>query len=141
MYQKRDRDLKRLGFECYTDYLRSPLWDVIRREVIKRDFAECAVVDCLSERGVRQVHHLSYTLSVLLGLKTSQLVTVCQFCHERLEFSKHGYRLSPRSKQRRNLRLLKSKREGVEYFVSRSILRRVIPSTTEYDILLVQGRE
>src|ERR1700722_20363758 len=68
---------RELGFSCYKDYLRSPLWKEIRRRVLERDEIKCARCSGKANR----VHHLAYTETILKGDDDSHLVAVCDGCH------------------------------------------------------------
>jgi hypothetical protein len=83
-YAQRDRELIRLGFGSYQSYLRSDLWDIIRREVLHRDGCECRMPGC-ERNGPKQAHHLSYSRAALLGVDPCCLITVCVRHHELCE--------------------------------------------------------
>lgn len=83
-YTQRRLVLTSLGFTSYLDYLETSLWNCIRKEVLHRDQCKCRVQGC-KEDGVKQVHHLSYTKEVLLGIHPWQLVTLCLKHHRYVE--------------------------------------------------------
>jgi hypothetical protein len=68
-----------IGFENHAHYIGSNLWARIRKCVLQRDKWACA--DCESEATT--VHHLSYSLPVLLGEDGTGLVSLCRTCHSR----------------------------------------------------------
>lgn len=88
-YAKRDRALFRLGFASYGDYLKSPLWKVIREAKLAVD-PRC---ECCGDKAV-QIHHLSYTRKVLIGKLRRKLVSVCPGCHQKIEFRADGMKRS-----------------------------------------------
>ena len=81
-YQKRDAILREIGFSSYADYLRSPLWASIRKDVLERDHHLCR--GC----GHRawQVHHREYSSGALDGSDISELEAICGPCHRKIEF-------------------------------------------------------
>lgn len=80
-YQSRDERLLAMGFDCYRDYLRSPLWQQIRVRFLART-RRCYA--CL--RPATQVHHTRYGRRDLDGSDTSGLRAVCESCHRKAEF-------------------------------------------------------
>ncbi len=94
--ENRDAILKSLGHGSYESYLLSPLWQRIRRRILKRDKREC--VRCAAK--ATQVHHLAYTELVLKGEDDTQLVSVCAECHERIEFDAGRNRRTDAEKER-----------------------------------------
>ena len=86
-YVDRDSVLLQLGYSSYLKYLRSPLWDLIRREVLYRDECSCCNPKCPhGGDGAKQVHHLSYSRATLLGINPGCLVTLCEGCHKYVEY-------------------------------------------------------
>lgn len=86
-YWKLGHVLEVLGYRNYQQYLESPLWNLIRREVLYRDEGECLSLWCKRRTRVLQVHHLDYSLPILQGLEPWELVTLCKDCHTGVEFS------------------------------------------------------
>ena len=82
-YIKRTLALKRLGFRNYREYLRSPLWFSIRREVLKQ--RTCC--SCRKRRST-QVHHSKYDDCTLSGESLVHLHPVCRKCHTYAERDK-----------------------------------------------------
>jgi hypothetical protein len=80
-YFDRNARLSELGYRSYREYIASDDWKKISRE--KREKVP------LCERcgkKASQVHHTSYSFQVLLGIDTSGLVSLCDRCHEEIEF-------------------------------------------------------
>lgn len=77
----RDVLCRQLGYKSYRSYLSSDLWFTIRARVLSGA--------CCSSCGgeANQVHHLSYSEAVLLGLDDSQLEAVCWSCHRQKDHS------------------------------------------------------
>ena len=72
---------KSLGNQ-YADYLASAEWKLIRSRVLDRDGHECQGCDM---RAV-VVHHMSYDNKTLAGDNDSMLVSLCNGCHQEIEF-------------------------------------------------------
>ena len=89
-YHTRDLVLNELGYGSYTDYLASMVWKEIRRRVLLANSRTCK----LCGRYATNVHHLSYALEVLLGQDDTQLVPLCRWCHEKIEFHPDGRKRS-----------------------------------------------
>jgi hypothetical protein len=85
-YQRRDTLLLSLGFSDYSSYLSSPLWVLIRERVHVWRGRFCV----LCRRVAHEVHHLSYSKSVLLGKTLKPLVPLCKRCHRKVEFDSDG---------------------------------------------------
>lgn len=78
-----------LSFTNYGDeYLRTPLWQKIRRRVLKRDGYLC--YRCGGKAA--QVHHRSYGDAVLLGNDNEKLVSLCGGCHHFVSVDDSGNR-------------------------------------------------
>ncbi len=80
-YADRDFELKALGYTSYPEYLKSSDWAKIRGEILENS-PKCFLCD----RDATQVHHLDYSPRTLLGLCRQLLVSLCNACHERIEF-------------------------------------------------------
>ena len=78
-YKQRDESLRELGFGSYEEYLRSGVWRWIRKQVMRRARGLCQ--SCKINKAV-EVHHTSYSVRVLLGIRMQALVAVCSMCHE-----------------------------------------------------------
>jgi 5-methylcytosine-specific restriction endonuclease McrA len=79
----RESILARLGYRDYESYLSSPPWRRIHCRILKRDERLC--VRCGDK--ATQVHHKSYTEPVLRGEDDSQLVSICEPCHNKVELT------------------------------------------------------
>lgn len=77
IYHKRTINLKEIGFKNYRQYLLSDLWSTIRQCVLLKH-KYC--VRC--NRKATQVHHMTYSVSVLRGEDFSKLLSVCRKCHK-----------------------------------------------------------
>lgn len=81
-YRRKNKRLKWLGYSSYQEYLLSPEWKEIRRRVLARDNFECvacgAAADC--------VHHNGYHTAALTGRSLDALFSLCNDCHEYVEF-------------------------------------------------------
>jgi 5-methylcytosine-specific restriction endonuclease McrA len=71
-----------LGFATYTAYLASDLWKRIRMMALKRDRFTCR---CCGGRAT-QVHHRKYEYRVMIGERLGDLISLCDPCHEHIEF-------------------------------------------------------
>lgn len=80
-YFHRNRVLNELGFDSYTDYLRSDLWKSIRSRVLARFRGKCQSCGATAT----EVHHKHYSKSVLLGEHIIGLTAICRACHESSE--------------------------------------------------------
>ncbi len=85
-YATRNEILKTMGFENYEAYLRSELWQSIRRFVMNNSRAICK--RCGSK--AHSIHHMSYERDVLEGRDTTPLVPVCRSCHNYAEVDHKG---------------------------------------------------
>lgn len=83
-YGRRKRELERLGFSSYDEYLSSPLWGRIRTEKLREQ--ENACYGCLRQDAPVNVHHSSYERAVLQGKAPHRLFVVCDECHKQIEF-------------------------------------------------------
>lgn len=93
IYEARDRILiLDLGFQCYSSYLKSRLWQGIRGRVLARANKKCR----LCSRKAWQVHHEFYDIKNLNGKSLKGLWAVCGRCHRILEFTKKGRKRHPR---------------------------------------------
>ena len=92
-YKKRDENIKVLGFKSYQTYLLSPLWAIIRSEILNRDKERCRVIKC--KREALSVHHASYSMSCLVGRNTGLLFSLCKECHYICEYNEDGSKIAP----------------------------------------------
>lgn len=90
-YNQRDRNIRTIGFKAYYTYLKSPLWRTIRKFILDRDEYLCQAKKC--KNRATHVHHLAYTIRTLVGKTTGMLVSVCENCHKKCEFTDKGNKL------------------------------------------------
>jgi hypothetical protein len=83
---KRAKTLGRLGFASYRDYLKSPLWKLIRAAKLDLD----PVCEVCGQTKANAVHHLRYNENTLRGKDSTALVSVCSGCHREIEFKEDG---------------------------------------------------
>lgn len=87
-YRKRERNLKKLGFESYKEYLKSDLWKSIRCLILfERNYT------CHFCKGkATEVHHLRYTINTLSMVNKhfrGGLTATCRNCHQKIsEYAK-----------------------------------------------------
>jgi hypothetical protein len=91
-YERRNRFLKVLGYNCYSHYLHSEMWKTIRAMVLNRDNGRCVRAGC--GRPATDVHHNSYEIDVLIGKDLRQLVSLCRDHHRQAEFDVEGQKRS-----------------------------------------------
>jgi 5-methylcytosine-specific restriction endonuclease McrA len=100
LYGERDRNLSKLAYRDYREYLHSQRhWrgrSGIRQKVLRRDKSICV---CCGVKSNKIVHHRRYTMEVLTGDDLSALVTVCQPCHQVIEFDAQRERRSRTDKE------------------------------------------
>lgn len=108
-YADRDKNLLYLGFTTYQQYLDSALWKVIQSKVFARDSWKCQARGCKHKRGKvgLNAHHVSYLLPVLLGIDPGALVTLCCYCHKKVEFDRGGNKLSLQHSQQKTIKLFR----------------------------------
>jgi hypothetical protein len=79
-YEEREQVLRSVGYTSYSEYLKSPEWQAIR----KAQLGYCP--DCLvCGRKADQVHHLSYSPETILGWQSRDLASLCRACHRSIE--------------------------------------------------------
>lgn len=81
-YLRRSVNLRKLGFETYSEYLQSDLWKSIRQWVLKRDRYICR--RCKGRAW--QVHHKKYVMKAMNGTNLGLLVSLCGDCHKFCEW-------------------------------------------------------
>lgn len=75
------------AFDQYYEYLQSSIWAQKRNDALIRDGFHCSI--CKNPNNL-EVHHLRYPL--LLGTEPiSDLMTVCEGCHKKIESYKKGH--------------------------------------------------
>lgn len=72
----------------YYEYLRTQAWEETRQKVFRRDGFKCVLC---GEAKDLNVHHITY--ENLGAEKTSDLVTLCQICHEDIHNGKPNERM------------------------------------------------
>jgi hypothetical protein len=75
-------------YDKYLSYLQSQTWAKLRNLALKRDDYHCSI--CQNPHNL-EVHHLRYP-KVLGTEPVSDLMTLCDKCHERLENWKKGHK-------------------------------------------------
>jgi hypothetical protein len=85
-----DRDvlLKACGFQAYTEYLESSLWDWIRSQLLLLPNSDKCIC-CKSTTGLVW-HHRTYSPEVMVGNFTSvdqPIVRLCNGCHKAIHFN------------------------------------------------------
>jgi hypothetical protein len=109
-YKKHPDQLFDLTLVEYADYLQSPFWFVIRNVVLYRDSFRCRLCDAQATC----VHHLYYNADVLYGKDLTALVSICESCHDKIEFDEAGMKVtSTEEKRRRYERLIGETRGSV----------------------------
>lgn len=96
--------------EEYERYMKSPLWQAIRKEVLDRDDHKCMTCG----DPANEVHHRSYSPEVMDGRDNSKLTSLCGRCHNRIHYGSDNFKLT-RSKTEKLLSsmiLRHSKRSG-----------------------------
>ena len=101
-YINRNDTLKRMGFSSYSDYLASDLWREIKREVLAI-WKKCRC--CGKDAAL--VHHANYQRDVLDGRNKRFLVSICDACHEHIEFE-DGKKVSVKAANGRMMNLASS---------------------------------
>lgn len=99
--------LKRLGFENYEAYLKSPLWQKIRQRVLAIHNGLCVACG----RRAEQVHHIRYDMATLSGDDLSGLCPLCEADHMFIEW-KCGRKVSLKEANMRLTGLLMKRRLG-----------------------------
>ena len=101
-FKTRNKQLTKLGYANYEEYLSSSLWNKIRKRVFVRDGGRCR--ECSMKGAV--AHHWRYSLDILQGRNITPIVVVCRDCHYQLHYSPKLFR--PRSKRKIRTKSAKS---------------------------------
>lgn len=101
-YRTRSRDLRAIGFKSYEEYLRSDLWAAIRRRVFKEISDKCAACNAPAS----EVHHRDYRPDMLRGHYIADLVPLCRTCHNYIEFTDAGAKVTTLEEANRRLNKL-----------------------------------
>jgi len=83
---KRAKALGRMGFASYRDYLKSPLWKLIRAAKLDLD----PTCEICGRSKATTVHHLRYNEQTLRGKNSHALISTCRDCHRKIEFKTGG---------------------------------------------------
>lgn len=102
-YAERNTLLADLGYESYLHYLKSSLWHYIRGMAWRVHGPRCR----LCRKRASQLHHTSYSQTVLLGQDLAHLVPLCQKCHDRVELKRDGSKRTWAEVKRAYKRLLR----------------------------------
>jgi len=97
VYAKRNNRLRAMGYASYQEYLNSPLWKSIRSRVLERDKGLC--IACGNRASV--AHHGNYSHAALSGRSIQGIYSLCNRCHEFIEFDKDGRKLHLRETHRK----------------------------------------
>jgi len=121
----------------YETYLRSTLWKAIQQWVLERDNFSCVI--CGQSKLGRllevHVHHRSYELSTFEGRNASQLVTLCGWCHGKVEFYSSGEkRVSIQEKESEYQRLAALHRSIVENGLPLQIRKRGASGSASFSV-------
>jgi hypothetical protein len=108
----------------YAGYLKSPEWRLIRKAVLSERPA-CEICGNPAE----QVHHHSYHTLVMAGALNQALVSVCESCHQSIEFEQ-GEKLDHEQARISLVRMLFSR--GLHDVIRR--LKYADVQTRKYDI-------
>ena len=140
----------------YALYLQTDTWRQIRVRVFQRDSYKCYACGCNAEC----VHHRAYDAVTIRGSDLSRLVSLCNSCHQAIEFDEQGKKrtrrkankaLSNRAKRRRrrlngtNLRfhvasVRKKKRHRNVKMWSRQIVKSLKRRSQSWDSLFQKER-
>ena len=94
-YRERNRILRALGFNSYSEYLGSEMWAQVKQKVW-REGAKCVVCAGVAT----ELHHRRYCKCDLEGLVTKHIVPICRDCHQRIEFL-GGQKIGPAQVRKR----------------------------------------
>ena len=89
-YIKRNTILRSLGFDSYTQYLASSVWQNIRTRHLAK-YPDC--YGC--GKTATQVHHGKYTRANLSGVSSRWLYSACSGCHFKSAFTDYGNKRGP----------------------------------------------
>lgn len=89
-YIRRNKILKRIGYQSYKQYLESDLWKKIRQSVMDAYKNTCVIC----KRRATQAHHVEYSYPSLIGKSPWYLVALCENCHKSIEFFQNGDKAS-----------------------------------------------
>ena len=83
------------------DFYHTKSWKKKRQYILKRDHYECQDCKRYGKRTeAEMVHHIiPYELNPKLGLKNSNLISLCNACHNKRHPEKNYHRVSPPRKR------------------------------------------
>jgi hypothetical protein len=85
-HEKRKRDLLKMGYGSFEEYLKSPLWRRIRSTVYKVKGRVCK----LCGKKAYGLHHRHYNPKVLRGDRLEPMVPLCKSCKRKVEYHSDG---------------------------------------------------
>lgn len=77
-YARRNRHLKKAGYQSYTEYLQSAEWKAVRKKVLTEKGSTCSFCGTLQNI---QIHHLQYSKKGFIKQATNNLIPICDRCH------------------------------------------------------------
>lgn len=73
--------------KTYSEKLKHPKWQKKRLEILNRDKFTCQ--SCKAEDRTLHIHHFQYRSCEPWEYEGTELITLCEVCHEREEFLKN----------------------------------------------------
>lgn len=98
-YEKNPDKLYCVELFDYDDYLNSPIWFLLREVALFRDGFSCRVCGNKAEC----VHHIDYDVDTLYGKNMSGLISLCNSCHNKVEFSDSGQKINDIVEKKKHL--------------------------------------
>ena len=89
-YALRAEALAFVGFDSYAEYLRSDIWAAIKARLMFKSNGNRRYCKVCNKKPAHTLHHLSYSIPVLLGKESNQLIPICAGCHKAIEFTSGG---------------------------------------------------
>jgi len=89
-YRKRDEILRSMGFDSYSEYRRSWIWQQARNKAMQHHEHRC--YNCGDD--ATEVHHLKYDEATLCGVDLKWLMPLCRQCHQHAEVDERGKKRS-----------------------------------------------
>lgn len=86
-FEKENRKKSRNRRREYMSYINSPEWNKIRQAVLKRDGYKCT--KCGTDNFILHVHHLTYDHFAQEENYLSDLITLCEICHNAIHRRRH----------------------------------------------------
>lgn len=88
-YGQRNHTIRKLGYEDYTDYLKSPTWARLRKIALELFGTDCTYCG----EKANAVHHAEYSKLTLKGEDLKHLIPVCNGCHRFGEYDDNGVKV------------------------------------------------